>query len=181
LPGPDKVRIVPGRIATGEPVTVGKVVGLFGVRGWVKVYSHTRPTEALLGYRPWLIRLGQEWREVNVAESRVQGKGLVVRIEDYSDRDQAAVLVGAEIALRLAQLPKPKQGEYYWAQLEGLNVINLEGVELGTVSHLFDTGANDVMVVKQGRRERLIPFTKTAIQEVNVEVGVIRVDWDPEF
>lgn len=137
--------------------------------------------EALLEYRPWMIRQGSGWREAKVAEGHVQGKGLVARIEGFTDRDQAAVLVGADVALSLAQLPPAKPGEYFWAQLERLRVTNLEGVELGVVSHLFETGANDVMVVKQDRRERLIPFTKDAVREVNLEAGVIRVDWDPEF
>jgi 16S rRNA processing protein RimM len=160
---------------------MGKIVGLFGVRGWVKVFSHTRPKEAILGYRQWLVRGKEGWREIDVAEGRVQGKGLVVRLEGFTDRDVAAELVGAEIGVAFAQLPKPKKGEYYWAQLEGLRVINLEGAELGAVSHLFDTGANDVLVVKQGRRERLIPFTKYAVRDVDLDGGTIRVDWDEDF
>jgi 16S rRNA processing protein RimM len=160
---------------------MGKIVGLYGLRGWVKVFSHTRPKEAILTYRPWLVQLQGDWQELNVAEGRVQGKGLAARFEGYTDRDQAAALVGAEIALTLAQLPAAGKGEHYWAQLEGLKVINLEGEELGTVSHLFETGANDVLVVHLGKRERLIPYTKHVVREVDLDSGVIRVDWDAEF
>lgn len=160
---------------------MGKIVGLFGVRGWVKVFSHTRPKEAILGYRRWLVRGKEGWREIDMAEGRAQGKGLVARLEGIADRDAAAELVGADIGVTLTQLPKPKMGEYYWAQLEGLKVVNLEGEELGAVSHLFDTGANDVLVVKQGRRERLIPFTKYAVRDVDLDAGTMRVDWDKEF
>ncbi len=160
---------------------MGKIIGLFGVRGWVKVYSHTRPKEAILAYRPWLVRRKNEWLEVDLAEGRVQGRGLVVRLEGYAGRDQAAELVGADVALKLSQLPEPRKGEYYWAQLVGLRVVNLEDEELGTVSHLFETGANDVLVVKQGRRERLIPFTKHAVLGVDLDSGVIRVDWEKDL
>jgi 16S rRNA processing protein RimM len=151
---------------------------LFGVRGWVKVHSDTRPREGILKYSPWQLRLGGQWREVALAEGRRQGAGVIARFDGVTDRDQAAALVGAEIAVGIEQLPAPKKGEYYWAQLEGLRVVNRQGVELGTVSHLFETGANDVMVVR-GDRERLIPFTRHAVDEVDVKAGWIRVDWDP--
>jgi 16S rRNA processing protein RimM len=159
-------------------VTLGRIVGLFGIRGWVKVHSETRPREEILQYSPWQVRLRGQWREIALAEGRCQGPGIVARLEGYSDRNQAQELVGAEIAVRREQLPPVKAGEYYWAQLEGLKVVNLQGVELGVVSHLFETGSNDVLVVK-GERERLIPFTKYAVHEVDLERGVIRVDWDP--
>ncbi len=161
-------------------VIVGHVAGLFGVRGWVKVYSHTRPREAILGYTPWLIKQQDRWQERALLEGRPQGKGLVAHLADCTDRDQANDLIGADIAVRMEQLPVLKEGEYYWAQLEGLKVVNSAGQELGTVSHLFETGgANDVMVVR-GRRERLVPFIPGVILNVDLEAGVIRVDWEPE-
>jgi 16S rRNA processing protein RimM len=160
---------------------IGKIVGLFGVHGWVKIYSYTRPREALLGYRPWRVRRPDGWHELPVADGRVQGKGLVARFEGIGDRDRAAELVGAEIGLDLAQLPAAGPGEYYWAELEGLRVVDGSGVELGTVSHLFETGANDVLVVRDGRRERLIPFTRDAVRAVDLARGEIRVEWDRDF
>ncbi len=161
-------------------VTLGRIVGLFGVRGWVKVYSDTRPPEAILTYRPWRVGKDAEFSERKLAEGRPHGRGIVVRFEGCTDRDQAANLVGSEIAVELSQLPAPKQGEYYWAQLEGLKVINLEGQELGTVSHLFETGSNDVLVVKD-KRERLIPYTRDVIRNVDLDAGVMQVDWDASF
>lgn len=161
-------------------ITLGRIVGLFGVRGWVKVYSDTRPPEAILTYRAWRVGQGNAFRELPLAEGRPHGRGIVVRFEGCTDRDAAALLVGNEIAVELSQLPPPKQGEYYWAQLEGLKVINLEGQELGTVSHLFETGANDVVVV-QGTRERLIPYTRDVIRNVDLDAGVLHVDWEAEF
>jgi 16S rRNA processing protein RimM len=160
-------------------VAVGRVAGLFGVRGWIKVYSYTRPRDAILGYNPWLIDVRGEWRSVEVAEGRAQGKGIVVRLKGYDDRDAATELVGSEIAVSLSQLPAAAEHEYYWAELEGLRVVNLTGHELGRVGHLFETGANDVMVV-QGERERLIPAVPAIIQRVDRAAGVIYVDWDAE-
>jgi 16S rRNA processing protein RimM len=90
-------------------------------------------------------------------------------------------LIDCDIAVQREQLPALESGEYYWTDLQGLRVVNLEGVELGVVSHLFETGANDVLVVR-GERERLIPYTTgEAIQEVDLDHGQITVDWDPEF
>jgi 16S rRNA processing protein RimM len=167
--------------STDRRVAVGRVTGLFGVRGWVKVYSYTRPREAILDYAPWLVELAGEWREFEVLEGRVQGNGMVARLKGYDDRDQAAGLIGSEIAIPMSRLPQTAENEYYWAQLEGLRVVTLEGQELGHVSHLFETGgSNDVMVVK-GDRERLIPYTKSAIRRVDLDKGEIQVDWDPAY
>lgn len=167
--------------APDEVVPMGRVVGLFGVKGWVKIHSYTRPREAILKYRSWRLKLAGDWRPFELAEGRTQGRGVVARLEGIEDRDAASTMVGADIAVERAHLPKLAPGEYYWAELEGLKVVNLEGVELGTVSHLLETGgANDVLVVV-GARERLVPFTAQAIREVDLERGTIRVDWDSEF
>jgi 16S rRNA processing protein RimM len=114
-----------------------------------------------------------------VLEGRVQGAGIVAHLDGCSNRDQAQALMGATIAVRPEQLPPTRPGEYYWAELEGMQVIDRHGAALGVVSYLFETGANDVMVV-QGDRERLIPFTKQAITAVDCKARVIRVDWDAE-
>ena len=162
-------------------IVLGRVSGLFGVKGWVKIHSHTAPREGILGYRTWYLKWPEGWRPCKLASGHPQGKGVVARLSGFDDRDQAATLVGLEIAVRREQLPKLAPGEYYWSDLEGLRVENLEGVDLGVVSHLFETGANDVLVVK-GDRERLIPYTRgEAIQRVELESGRIVVDWDPDF
>jgi len=161
-------------------VTLGRIVGVFGVRGWVKVESETRPRENILGYRHWhLARDGAEW-QVDVLEGRPQGKGLVARLAGVDDRNQAEALVGAEIGIAADELPRAGPDEYYWSSLEGLTVVNAAGIELGCVAHLFETGANDVMVVR-GEREHLIPFIRDVVQEVNLDEGRIRVDWDEDF
>jgi len=162
-------------------VVLGQISGLFGVRGWVKVFSHTEPRENILSYSPLYLRQGESWQPSKVIEGRRQGKAVVVHFAGIDDRDQAAVLIGTDIAVSREQLPALKADEYYWADLEGLRVINLEGVELGTVSHLFSTGANDVMVVG-GERERMIPFVQgDYVRSVDVGKGKILVDWDEDF
>jgi 16S rRNA processing protein RimM len=160
-------------------ITIGRVIGLFGVGGWIKVYSHTRPREAILNYSPWQMAIDGAWRQLDLAEGRLQGKGIIAQLKGYGDRDAAASLVGADIAINVSQLPAAGAQEYYWAELEGLRVVNQAGETLGQVSYLLETGANDVLVV-QGERERLIPFAKGVVQRVDRQAGVIYVDWDAE-
>ena len=151
------------------------------MRGWVRVYSHTRPRENILRYSPWYVKRAGEWRPMPLAGGRRHGKGVVARLEGCVDRDQARLLIGADIGLRREQLPELPEGEFYWADLEGLAVEDLKGRPLGRVDHLLETGANDVLVVR-GERERLIPFVYgQVVLDVDLRAGRIRVDWDPDF
>ncbi len=162
-------------------VVVGRIAGVYGVRGWLRVISHTAPRENIFGYRNWHLRLRDEWKPVELVEGRQQGNRLVAALETVTDRDQARTLIGADIAVPRSELPPAEAGEYYWADLEGLQVLTVDGTELGVVDHLFETGANDVMVVR-GERERLVPFVKDqVVRSVDLEAGRITVDWDPEF
>lgn len=163
-------------------VLVGRILGAFGVRGEVKLQSFTDPQRAILGYQPWSLRTEQGGeRELSGARGRDTAKGIVATLPDVADRDAAEALRGTEVWVSRTKLPPPSPGEYYWVDLEGLRVVNAEGVAFGTVSHLFSTGANDVLVV-QGERERMLPFVQPdVIQSVDFEVGLIRVDWDADF
>lgn len=162
-------------------LVMGRVSGVFGIRGWVKVWSYSDPRENLLEYPVWQLRLTGGWRPVRVLEGKVHGKALVVRLEGCEDREAARALIDADIAIRREELPLLPQGEYYWGELEGLRVETLEGRVLGVVDHLIETGANDVLVVR-GERERLIPYLPgDVVREVDLEQGTLRVDWDPEF
>jgi 16S rRNA processing protein RimM len=164
-----------------EMVVMGRISGLFGVRGWLKVYSYTEPRRGILDYSLWFIKQGGEWEAYELQGGHPQGKGIVVHLRGFDDRDQAAQLLGFDIAVRRDQLPKLAAGEYYWSDLEGLRVENLDGMELGRISHLFETGANDVIVV-QGDRQYLIPYTwGIAVRKVDLAAGLMVVDWDPEF
>ena len=165
---------------SAEQIVVGRIGGLFGVRGWVKVFSYTEPRDNILGYSPWQLLIGGQWVKVKPLDGRIHGKGLVARLEGYDDRDAAATLLGCDVAIDRSQLPAAGTGEIYWADLVGLRVVTLEGIELGVVDHLFETGANDVVVVK-GERERLLPYIDQVVHEVDLAGRVMRVDWDPEF
>lgn len=163
-------------------IVVGRISGLYGVRGWVKVYSHTQPRESILNYTPWHLLMNGEWRAVALENGRSHGKGIVAKLEGCDDRDAAAVLISTTVAIRREQLPQAAPDEYYWADLQGLRVHNLDGTDLGVVSHLLETGANDVLVVKQGRDERLIPFVQGQfVTNIDLERGEMTVDWDPDF
>ncbi len=162
-------------------IVVGQIAGLYGVRGWVKVFSYTEPRQAIVGYFPWQVEVVGCWREMRVAEGRRHGKGVVVRLEGCDDRDMATTLLGSDIAISRFQLPDTAAGEYYWSDLVGLTVVTLDGMELGEIRNLMETGANDVLVV-QGERERLIPcLFGNVVVEVDLEHQLMRVDWDPEF
>ncbi len=166
---------------SARKVIVGRVAGVYGVRGWVKVLSYTEPPEQILDFQPWLVGDGATWRSMSMTAGRVHGKGLVAQLATIQDRDVAATLVGAEIAVRREQLPALARDEYYWTDLEGLQVVTTEGIELGVVDHFFETGANDVMVV-QGERQRLIPYVRDdVVRAVDLVHGRLVVDWDPEF
>ena len=162
-------------------ILLGRVLGAFGVRGEIKLHSFSDPPAMVLKYQPWLLRQDGAEREIGGVRGRETGKGMVISIAGIEDRDAAQALAGAEVWVPRSRLPKPSPGEYYWVDLEGLTVVNLEGIELGTVSYLFDTGANDVLVVA-GERERLIPFvTGQFVLEVDFDTHKITVDWDADF
>ena len=157
---------------------LGRVAGLYGVRGWIKVFSYTEPRDAILEYRRWCLSTGGHWRQHTVREGRRQGKSIVASIEGIDDRDAAAELVGGDIAVDREDLPAPGDSRWYWADLEGMTVVHRDGTALGRVAYLLETGANDVLVTT-GDRERLIPFVaEEVILDVDLDKRVITVDWE---
>lgn len=162
-------------------VTLGRIVGAFGVKGWVKVKSYTRPEEGILDYGAWqLVVPGAAGRTVRPLEGRRHGGLLVARLAGVADQDAAAGLTGCDIAVSRAELPEPGVGQYYWADLEGLEVVTTGGVGLGRVDHFVETPANPVMVVR-GERERWLPLVDKHVISVDLDAGRVVVDWDPEF
>jgi 16S rRNA processing protein RimM len=147
-------------LTDSKPVILGRVSGLYGVKGWIRVHSYTEPREAILDYKDWLLLRDSVRRSVKLAEGKRHGKTVVARIDGVDDRDDAAGYVGDDIAVPRERLPDTGRGEYYWADLEGLQ------------------GANDVLVV-QGDQEILIPFVQDeVIKDVDLAAGVISVDWE---
>ena len=165
-----------------KSLLLGRIHGAFGVRGELKLESFTDPVRGILRYQPWTLRRpdGSE-NSIEGATGRETPKGLVATLPGIEDRDAAEALRGAELWVPRSVLPPPAPGEYYWVDLEGLRVVNVEGVDFGTVSHLLSTGANDVLVAR-GDRERLIPFLEPDyIRSVDFDAGVVTVDWDADF
>lgn len=161
-------------------VVLGRVSGLYGVGGWVKIHSYTVPRTAILDYTDWLLGQDEEWQGAGLEGGRKHGDTVIAKFSDVDDRDGAAGLVGSDIAVRRASMPTTEVGEYYWTDLEGLEVIRGDGQVLGKVAYMLATGEHDVMVV-QGEREVLIPFVaEKFVKDVDLASGVISVDWDWE-
>jgi 16S rRNA processing protein RimM len=186
--------------ASSEKVTLGRITGVYGVKGWLKVFSYTDPMEAIVDYSPWFIRpeghRKHPWNQVKLESGKRHAKTVVVKFAGCDDRNLAMSYIGMEIAIEKSQLESLKgKDEYYWHDLFGLRVINQQNIELGVVKDIMETGGNDVLVVlsevegadsEKGtdseKRERLIPWTMhNAIVSVDLEQGVIEVDWDAEF
>ena len=134
-----------------------------------------------MDYTPWQLCHHGQWQTINVQDGQLQGKKIVVSLENYTDCDQAAKLLGADVAIFREQLPSADPNEYYWSDLMGLTVVNQQQLCLGIVKHLLETGANDVLVVN-GEKEYLIPFVQPQfITHVDLEKGMIYVDWETDF
>lgn len=174
-------------------LVAGEVVGVYGVKGWLKIKSFTQPAENLFHYQPWWLAsdpAGTDRREVEVDSYQSRPQGHVAHLVGLDDRDQAERLGRRLILVPSHCLPSLESGDYYWHQLIGLAVFTVQGDErkcLGRVSDIMETGANDVMVVQGDesaidRRERLIPYVLDRyIIKVDLAAGEIWVDWDPEF
>lgn len=163
-----------------ELIRVGHILGAQGIRGWVRVYSHTSPRANIVNYGPWLLERDgrREWVDVS---GRQQGKHVVAKLDGIDDRDQAEALSGCELFISARQLPRLPAGEYYWSDLIGLEVQTLHAEPLGVIESMLETGADDVMVVG-GDRERLIPFViDEIVREIDLEARRVVVDWSPEF
>lgn len=161
---------------------MGRVVGPFGVRGWIKVQPFTALPDGLLGYPTWWLGEGPgQWTSREVEEGAVHGKVLVAKLKGCDTREESARLKGLEVAIPRSRLPSGAQGEYYWADLVGLQVRNLRNEPLGRVVRLMETGANDVLVVQEGQRQRLIPFVGAVVVTVDLQKSEIVVDWGADY
>ncbi len=170
--------------ATGRRVEVGRVVGVHGVRGGVKLESWTEPRSRIFTYQPWwLVWPDGSERCIEGARGGDHGKGMLAQVPEIDDREAAVALVGARILVPRQALPATEPGEFYWTDLEGLAVVTVDDVALGRVDHLVATGANDVLVVVgEDGRERLVPFVpEVYVKDVDLDGGRMVVDWDPEF
>jgi len=160
---------------------LGKISGVFGVKGWLKIYANTDKKEDILSYKPWYVERNKVRQPVKIKAGKPHGKTIIVLFEGIDDRNEAERWVGCDIYMSSDQLPTLKKNEYYWSDLIGLNVVSLNGDDYGTIDHMLETGANDVIVVK-GERERLIPFVlEQVVKSVDLNDGKMLVDWDADF
>jgi len=161
-------------------VVLGRVAGVFGVKGWVKIQSFTSPPENLLEYPVWQLSRGQAWIPAKCVEGKPASRMVLARLDNCSDRDQAQALVGSEIGVWRSELPPPGKGEYYREDLTGLDAYSPAGQWLGKVDHFRETAVHPLIVVR-GEREHLIPLVKQRLVAVDLEGGRLTLDWDPDW
>ncbi len=171
-----------------DKVLLGKVGAVYGIKGWLKIHSFTEQPEAIFDYSPWSIKLGEKEQSIEITDWRKHNNGLIAKFAKLDDRDDAQRVVGSEIFVDESLLPELPEGEFYWRDLIGMSVVTDKGYDLGQVSDVMETGANDVLVVKAnrndgfGKKERLIPYIyDQVIVSVSNENKQICVDWDPGF
>ncbi|MEP4891997.1 MAG: ribosome maturation factor RimM [Aliiglaciecola sp.] len=169
-----------------DTIVIGKIGAPYGVKGWVKITTYTDETQGVFEYSPWL--LGDGKKEYIVDLWRTHNKGVVAKLVGVESRDDAESIKNLEIFIKAEQLPELADDDYYWRDLVGMQVITENGYDLGVVKELFETGANDVMLVKAnsndafGQKERMLPFLREqVIKVVDMQAKTIKVDWDPGF
>jgi 16S rRNA processing protein RimM len=160
-------------------VVLGRLADPYGIRGWLRL--HVSADDPLAWAEMpvwWMAREGEPWQEVGLKSLKVHGHGVVVLLEGVDDRTAAEALKGVLVGAPRDALPKTEEGEYYWADLIGLEVRNSADEHLGKVAGLLETGANDVLrVVAADGVERLLPFVAAVVLAVDKEAGLIRVEW----
>jgi 16S rRNA processing protein RimM len=170
------------KIETASPsgarfIVLGRIAGLHGVKGGLKVYSYTRPAAGILEYMPWYLDLGGAWQAVVRTNAYARQKRLIAYLEGFGDRDSATGVVGADIAVRRAQLKPLQSGEHYWVDLIGLEAYTPSGQHLGSVVGMLDTGANDILIVR-GERDRLVPYVEGVyVRNVDLANRRLEIDW----
>jgi len=167
-------------------ITIGHLGSAYGLKGWLNIISYTQPKINIIEYSPWYLKIGGAYQIVKIEQIRKHGKGVVAQLPNCHDRTKAESYKNTEIAILSEQLPEQSNDEYYWHELIGLGVKTVNDVELGKVTELMETGANDVLVVEElldGKpKTRLIPFLRPdVVTSIDLVTKLIMVDWDPDF
>ena len=164
---------------------MGRIGAPHGIRGWLKVVPWSQDPAALIAHKVWWVKTPgtQTWREIEVVLARVHSNGLVAELAGVGSREEAAALRGSEIALPRESLTPPADNEYYWSDLEGMDVVNRSGMPLGRVAALTESGAHPLLRVVSGpgTNERLIPFVPAYIDRIDVAARRIDVDWEVDY
>lgn len=168
--------------ANGEKlVTLGRISGAYGIKGWVRIRSYTERRDDIGRFTDWILEKRDLKRRVAVVSSKLHGQDVVAKLEGIDDRDAARELAGSAVMVERAALPVCGPGEYYWADLEGLSVRTVRGEELGTIDHLLAMPAHDILVLA-GTPARMIPFVAgTIVKRIDLDAGVVIVEWERSF
>jgi 16S rRNA processing protein RimM len=161
-------------------IVMGRIAAPFGIKGWVKVQAFSEDPSTLMDFESWRVGRGAEHKLYTVEAIQDHSNTLVAKLAGIDDRDAAYALRGQEISVARSDLPPPEENEYYWSDLIGLTAVNREGIELGKVDSLMETGAHDVLVIK-GKREHLIPFVAQFVGKVDMAGRQIEVDWGEDY
>ena len=161
-------------------VIIGKIISAYGIKGWVKIRPFTETAKSFIQYKKQFLSKNQkDWNCIQIEKMKIQGQDVVADL-GFENRDQAIESKGQILAVDRQQLPQLEENEYYWDDLIGLNVYDLQHNDLGKVIELIETGANDVLVVS-GEKERLIPYIPQVIVKIDLTEKRIDVDWDKKF
>ena len=163
-----------------KKLLVGKINGFFGVQGWVKIFSYTKPRKNILEYQPWYFVDNETYKVIEITMGREQSKTIVAQVKGINNRDEALQLIGKDLYINKEQLPELDNDAHYWYELTGFQVINKNEVDLGIVDYLVDTGSNHDLVTK-GETEHWIPYIEPFLVSVDKHKKVISVDWDENF
>ena len=173
-----------------DAVEVGRIVGAWGVKGWIRVDPHAADPQALFSSKRWHLRPpeplpagpARSWPALlRVIQAREQGSSVVAQVQGVEDRDAAQALRGARVHVSRASFPTPAADEYYWVDLIGLAVVNRQGEALGEVEGLLETGAHAVLRVRRGEEEVLIPFVDAYVDRVDLAARTVFVDWGLDY
>ena len=158
-------------------VVMGRIRAAHGLKGWIKIQPFTQEIEGLLDYPEWWVGGDGQWQQHRISEVAVHGSMVVARLEGFTDRDAAAGLRGRDVAVPRAAMPESREGEFYWSDLLGMEVVHRNAIKLGLVTRILETGANTVLVV-QGEKELLVPFIDGVIVSVDPKARKLIVDWE---
>lgn len=172
-------------------IVLGRLAAPFGVQGWLRLHAFGDDPQSWRSIERWQVSDDADapdghWKTLVLKDFKLQGNGPVVKFDGCDDRSAAEKLVGLYVAVPRDELPDTDDDEYYWGDLLGLEVVNLEGERLGRVDRLLETGANAVLVVVDASMadkpvERLIPFVSAVVKEVDREAAVVRVEWNAQW